>query len=289
MRKLLLLVWIAAAGLLLLALGLTGMLPVIQTWDLTGPGDPANQPASDAWYAGAGAAGFLAACFVLFLLAALVLLRRNRGGMNPQRRDTLLGLLVGLPVAALLPTFLQRKHYRTPILPPGAQSVEDCAEKCTRCYECVRACPSGIIGVRKAGALPELLMPEIVFLDDSPADRPSQCQPDCNACSQSCPTGALVPLELPQKRQRQIGLAVVRKEHCLGWHDHQACMVCQYACPYQAIEESEMRAGGEVIPCPVVNPDRCRGCNACVLACVAETKALHVVAVARQRQLPEKS
>ena len=58
-------------------------------------------------------------------------------------------------------------------------------------------------------------------------------------------------------------------------------MQCAAACPYGAVEE--MESGG--VPCPVVRPDRCRGCGACQTVCPAEPDSAIVVLGMPQKQV----
>jgi len=205
-----------------------------------------------------------------------------RGGAGRTRREVLAGLLVGIPLAAVLRRFLlvKKSYPKPPILPPGAEDNETFAALCSRCYACVDVCPTRVIQVRwPAGrALGQFFQPELA-VDET------YCRDDCNRCSRICPTGAIGALTLAQKRSRQIGLAVVTRSACLAWADGESCTLCQAACPYGAIETGFNEGG---VRSPIVNPDVCRGCGRCQNVCpaVREGKAIIVHGVERQRQLP---
>jgi ferredoxin-type protein NapF len=205
----------------------------------------------------------------------LLNLKNTRKFFRRDRRQFLAGCGIGAGAAAILP-MIGKSEEKKSILPPGAN--DQFAETCTRCYACVSACPTGIIKVKKGGSLTELAMPELVFDEGT-------CEESCNRCSQVCPTGAIRTLTHEQKHVTQIGVAKVKKGRCLAWADHEYCMVCDEYCPYNAIEEHMI---GDV-PCPVVNPDKCRGCGACENACPAfrAGKAIFVHALDPQTTVTE--
>ena len=73
---------------------------------------------------------------------------------------------------------------------------------------------------------------------------------------------------------REPIVAVVNRQpapvfsYCVG------CFLCQTACPYQAIEQEDIKArNGEVIKTIArINPGLCQGCGTCVATC--RTKAI---------------
>jgi len=168
---------------------------------------------------------------------------------------------------------------RAAVLPPGAGEQAAFSAVCSRCYACVGACPTGVIRV----GWPADRAPGQFFQPELDAER-GFCEEFCSRCTQVCPTGALEPLSVDEKRARQIGTAVVVRSACLAWADGEYCMVCQEYCPYDAIESSEDARG---IPRPLVDEELCRGCGLCQHECpaVREGKAIFVHGVERQRQL----
>lgn len=203
----------------------------------------------------------------------LVYVRRKRPVIKQDdtRRAVVLGLAIGIPmafVARYIPKPL-RAVQKLPILPPGAQDLDQFAGACSRCYNCVSSCPTKVIriGMPTDRSLGQFFQPELNYAK-------SYCEEFCNRCSQVCPTGALQPLTLESKRQRQIGVAKVRRDACLAWADGEHCMVCQEFCPYLAIDTDTSDDG---LPRPVVNSEICRGCGFCQNQCPAIRDGVAIV------------
>ena len=100
------------------------------------------------------------------------------------------------------------------------------------------------------------------------------CSFSCNACGQVCPTGAIPPLSLEEKRQAVIGLAYIDENRCIPWADANDCIVCEEMCPVPQkairLEEQEVLNGrGESVTVqrPRVIRDLCIGCGICETKC----------------------
>ncbi|MDP8247090.1 MAG: 4Fe-4S binding protein [Candidatus Tritonobacter lacicola] len=150
------------------------------------------------------------------------------------------------------------------IRPPGALPEEMFNGKCLRCGSCIKACVTD--GIQPCfleagwdGIFTPRLDPSVGYCDEY-----------CVACTWSCPTGALRPLTLAEKREERMGLATVDRERCMAWAEDKYCLVCQEHCPYNAIEIHRKKNG---VPCPVVNPARCRGCGQCEFQCKTNVSA----------------
>ncbi len=150
------------------------------------------------------------------------------------------------------------------IRPPGAAARAFNA-LCSRCGNCMEACPYDLI-VPDLGSsgIDGLFTPVLKFRSQNPAQE-QFCFQDCTACTQVCPSGALRFMKTAEKQQTAIGVARIDKKKCIAWEKGEYCVVCQEFCPYQAIIESDHKK----VKCPTVDEDKCRGCGACESQCPA--------------------
>jgi len=203
--------------------------------------------------------------------AKLMATRKNSeipASLSPLALARRSAIFVGLGVAGgLAVARADRKRNQPRLRPPGA--VDDTAFKglCARCGNCVRACPTGIIGQDLRVSDPAgLLTPVVCFKKGirDEADAGKYCREDCHACTQVCPTGAIESLSLKDKLCRPIGLAKVDMAGCLLTHGVM-CNVCTFEiCPQGAITANELDAFETDI---VIDAAKCNGCGACVLEC----------------------
>lgn len=150
---------------------------------------------------------------------------------------------------------------KTPIVPPGAQSLRNMATHCTACQLCVSVCPNGVL--RPSARLETLMQPESSY-------ERGYCRPECTKCSEVCPAGAILKISAADKSSIQIGHAVWVKENCIPLTDGVECGNCARHCPTGAIQmvpSDEHNPGSPKIP--VVNAERCIGCGACENLCPA--------------------
>ncbi|MDR2849473.1 MAG: 4Fe-4S binding protein [Verrucomicrobiota bacterium] len=149
------------------------------------------------------------------------------------------------------------------IRPPGAAAAFNAL--CARCGNCMRACPKGLI-VPDLGAsgIDGLFTPRVAFRSQN-ADQEKYCEADCHACTEVCPTRALVPLTNEEKQQTAIGLARLDKKLCIAWEKREYCVVCEEYCPYHAVSTEDK----DGVKCPTVDAEKCRGCGACESNCPA--------------------
>ncbi len=100
------------------------------------------------------------------------------------------------------------------------------------------------------------------------------CDYSCNACGKICPTGAIPPLSLEEKRRRVIGIAYIDQNRCIPWASYRPCIVCEEMCPIpeKAIRLDEVDVvspdGKNVhLKRPRVVSDLCIGCGLCEYKC----------------------
>lgn len=122
------------------------------------------------------------------------------------------------------------------IRPPGALSEEEFLARCVKCGQCMRVCPTNVIhpsGI--TGGLEGLWTPALNFRIGT-----SGCQLNCIACGHLCPTAAIRPLSLDERKgirkyavtgPVKIGTAFVDRNRCLPWAMDKPCIVCQENCP----------------------------------------------------------
>ncbi|MFO0773031.1 MAG: 4Fe-4S binding protein [Nitrospiraceae bacterium] len=129
--------------------------------------------------------------------------------------------------------------------PPGAVEEAAFLERCTRCDDCVAACPHGSIVRSEADASP------VIFADEMPCylchDLP---------CIAACGTDALVMVESPQLVR--MGQAVVSDRFCTASH---GCHACVSKCPVEALH---MDFGDMKLR---VDAATCVGCGVCEYVC----------------------
>jgi len=195
--------------------------------------------------------------------------RRARTNTEYQMaRRTVLGLVLGAGCAGAA---RQIGRKRTPPLrPPGAVEERTFVGLCTRCGNCIRACPHQIIE-RDLGeeGWAGILTPVLSFEDD-------YCREDCTRCTEVCPAGALVRVSPDEKPNIRIGLPRVDMDVCLLSEDRE-CAACMRWCPYNAIRYVFSEASYSLTP--IIDPDRCNGCGACQAACpTTPVKAIRVLA-----------
>jgi len=154
------------------------------------------------------------------------------------------------------------------IRPPGALPEELFRKRCIRCGQCVKACPTNTLQPDWFdGGLEGIWAPAHRM-------RLAPCEQGCNVCGQVCPTGALRDLPLLEKRYAKLGTAVIDQSRCIVWADNKYCLVCDEACPYNAIFFEQAADGKRR---PFIDRTRCNGCGQCEVVCpVAGDGALHV-------------
>jgi len=216
-----------------------------------------------------------------------------QAGPDPGRRGLVLGALAGLVAAPLARlTGSRGPSFGTKLIrPPGSVQEDAFLERCLKCGQCMRVCPTGVLQPAWAEAGPEGVWTPVLDM------RRGYCDPECTACSLVCPTGAIRKLTPAQKAGREpwlgtaapvtIGTAFVDTTRCIPWALDTACLVCQEVCPVSPkaiLTHKVTGADGKEIGRPWVDPNRCIGCGICEHECpVVDLRAIRVTPVGERR------
>ena len=136
---------------------------------------------------------------------------------------------------------------RAVIRPPWAGAENSFVEQCTRCSDCIPACPGGLIKEGR-GRFPML-------------DFSSGGCDFCGECVRVCQPGALK--KDPKHDSPPWDLKAHFLDSCLSLNAV-ICRSCGEACDERAIR-FELRTGGNALP--ALNQDTCTGCGECVSVC----------------------
>lgn len=172
-----------------------------------------------------------------------------------------LGLIIPLPnqkdsANQTVSSYTENKKH--PIVPPGSKNVDYFTNLCTACHLCVSVCPTQVLyptfwdyGVTG------IFQPKMNY--DA-----SYCNYECTVCSQICPSGAIIPVDVEAKKLIQIGKACFVKEDCVVVEKKKDCAACSEHCPTKAVYMVQYEGKLKI---PELNNDICVGCGACEHAC----------------------
>lgn len=171
------------------------------------------------------------------------------------------------------------------IRPPGALPEDQFLQKCVRCGECMKVCPTNALQPALTEAGPEgiwtpMLVPKIGY-----------CEYYCSLCTQVCPTGAIQEMTIEAKNRIKIGTAWVDKNRCIPWKFGDPCIVCEEHCPvspkaikFIKIEVSRPDGVLKTPLAPVIETEPCTGCGICETKCpVVDQPAIYVTSVGETR------
>ncbi len=170
-------------------------------------------------------------------------------------------------LAEILPK--QEPERSEKLTPFGSKSVKDFYNHCTACQLCISACPNNVL--RPSTDLNNFMQPKMSYTD-------GYCRPECTACSQVCPAGAILPITPEEKTSIHIGVATVDRELCVVNRDDVDCGNCARHCPVGAImmvRKDPNNPRSRRIP--TVDESKCIGCGACENLCPSRPiSAIHV-------------
>ena len=148
----------------------------------------------------------------------------------------------------------------TKIVPPGALSIKNLEDHCTGCQLCVSKCPNDVL--RPSTDLMHLMQPEMSF-------ERGYCRPECTACGDVCPTGAIHPITKEEKTAIKVGHAVLVRKNCVAVTTDDGCGLCATKCPTGAVMMTTVEYEGKSVYAPVVDEEKCIGCGTCEHLCPA--------------------
>jgi ferredoxin-type protein NapF len=165
--------------------------------------------------------------------------------------------LAGLSLGLLGSFFTKTKAAGQAIRPPSALSGDSYLLTCIRCGNCIGSCPTGILHPRTDPPMLSFLVPEADFSE-------SYCLPNCKRCGEVCPSGALPPFTLQEKKSLFMATVRVDHENCLLYQQKE-CSQCKQYCAYGAVSYQQIEP--LMPPAPVIDPEKCVGCAACKIVC----------------------
>ncbi|MBN1342532.1 MAG: 4Fe-4S dicluster domain-containing protein [Phycisphaerae bacterium] len=152
------------------------------------------------------------------------------------RRGALVGAVAGAGAFAWmrLGGRSTKDFHATVIRPPGAVEEQEFLKRCLKCGQCIRVCPTNVLQPDWTESGVEGLWTPVLNY------RIGYCEPNCTACGQVCPTGAIQRMTIEQKRGMgkyaedgpvRLGSAHFDVGRCLPWAKNMPCLVCEENCP----------------------------------------------------------
>ncbi len=206
--------------------------------------------------------------------------------VNLSRRKLIFSSILGfiaVPFFRITPVSMRASEKL--IRPPGALPEEQFLQKCVKCGECMKVCPTNAIQPAVTEAGPEGIWTPMLNMEIG------YCDYYCSLCTQVCPTGAIKELTIEEKNQLKIGTAWVNRNRCIPWKFGDPCIVCEEHCPVspKAIKfmKIEVERPDNLIKtplAPVMDLDQCTGCGICENKCpVVDAPAIYVTSVGESR------
>lgn len=157
-----------------------------------------------------------------------------------------------------------------PVTPPGSKGENRFSNLCTACQLCVSACPTQVLSPSLFEyGIAGVMQPKMNYAAN-------YCNYECVLCSQVCPTGAILPIDIAAKKEIQLGKASFVKDDCIVITKKKDCGACSEHCPTKAVKMVPYE--GKLL-LPELNNDICVGCGACEHACpTTPRRAIYVIA-----------
>ncbi|HHJ36059.1 MAG TPA: hypothetical protein ENJ87_09875 [Gammaproteobacteria bacterium] len=163
--------------------------------------------------------------------------------------------------------------------PPFAINELEFLLACTRCNDCIEACPHGVVfslsarvGARAAGtpAL-DLLNKGCHLCEDWPCV--TACTPDALIIPkhQACTEGLKSEQTTDDRPMPELARASIDTNACLPYSGPE-CGACLDSCPVEGALTLDMVR-------PVIDTKRCTGCGLCRETCITEPKAIDIASL----------
>ncbi len=209
-------------------------------------------------------------------------------GLGLSRRSVLAAGLAGAGGALLFriePLGGRRSYNPWLIRPPGSLPEAEFLEKCVRCGECMKVCPTNAIHPTTLHAGLQGAWTPVLNMDVG------YCEYECTLCGQVCPTHAIRALSVEEKQKVKIGLAYFDRNRCLPYAYSRSCIVCEEHCPtpkkaiwFEEVEVLDAHGEKQAVKQPRVNAELCIGCGICQNKCpMADQAAVLVTSVGETR------
>ncbi len=213
----------------------------------------------------------------------------------PGRRLAMASLFGAAGFAMARASGASDKNFKKEVIrPPGSVKEDGFLERCIKCDQCIRVCPTNVLQPTLMEAGLEGFWTPILNM------KMGYCELNCTLCGQVCPTGAIQRVSIEEKNGRgefaeqgpiKLGTALYDHGRCLPWAMETPCVVCEEVCPTspKAIYSHEVtirkRDGSmATLRRPYVDPSLCIGCGICEHECpVKDHAAIRVSAIGETR------
>ena len=195
------------------------------------------------------------------------------------KRQLITVLGASILLAPLAKTLLHRKVLGRLIRPPGSIPESDFLNVCIHCGKCMKVCPTnGLQPCILEAGVNGLWTPRL-------AARIGGCEKNCHMCGQVCPTSAIRKLPLDEKTYVKMGTAVIDRSRCIAWEQDKVCLICDEACPYNAISSLNETIRETTLLRPFVDERICTGCGLCEARCPIEGRAaIEIFSIGEERK-----
>jgi len=184
----------------------------------------------------------------------------------PSRRTAVTAMGGAIAAAYLIPFKAKGNVSPTLLRPPSVTHEDEFLDKCIRCGECLKTCPTNVLQ-------PSLLQHGLeAFWTPHMDFSAGFCDWSCDACGKVCPTGAIRELKLKEKQKFVIGKAEIDRTRCYPWVAGHGCQICANLCPtpknsIMLKDTGKYDPSGMMIVLPYMVKENCIGCGICQANC----------------------